>query len=149
MNYIKIRFGEDMADIDAQFQKTVDEMFRMINPVFVQHQHVWRPQIDIYEARDEIIILAEISGVKNEDIDIVLGRTTIKIFGIREKPPLAEQTRYRLAEIPYGRFERSFSLPAPIETETVTATFTDGLLQIRMIKAAPDHRLRKILVKNA
>ena len=148
MAYIKIRFGEDIADIDAQFQKTVDEMFRMINPVFVQYRQVWRPQIDIYEAQEEIIILAEISGVKNEDIEIIIGRTTIKIFGIRKKPPIAEQTRYRLAEIPYGHFERSFSLPAPIDTERVTATFTDGLLQIRMIKATPNNRMRKFFVKN-
>jgi HSP20 family protein len=149
MNYIKIRFGEDMADIDAQFQKTVDEMFRMINPRFVNHHNVWRPQIDVYEGSDEIIILAEMSGVKNEDIDIVLGRTTIKISGMRKKPPLSGPTRYRLAEIPYGHFERSFSLPAPIDTERVTATCTDGLLQVRMVKASLDNRLHKIFVKTS
>jgi HSP20 family protein len=148
MNYIKIRFGEDMADIDTQLQKTVDEMFRIINPVFVHHQNAWQPQIDIYEGAEEIILLAEMSGVKSEDIDIILGRMSIRILGIRKKPPLAAQTRYRLAEIPYGRFERSFSLPAPIDTERVTAACTDGLLQIRMIKTAPDNRLRKIFVKN-
>jgi HSP20 family protein len=148
MNYIKIRFGEDMADIDTEFQKTIDEMFRMINPRFAHHHSNWRPQIDIYEGSDEIIILAEIAGVKEEDIDILLGRTTIHISGMRKIPPLAEQTRYRLAEIPYGRFERSFSLPAPIDTEKVTASSSEGLLQIRMAKTSPDNRLRKILVKN-
>ncbi len=148
MNYIKIRFGEDMGDIDAHFQKTLDEMFRAITPPFAQHQNAWRPQIDVYEGSDEIIILGELAGVRGEDIDIVLGRTTIKISGLRKIPPLAEQTRYRLAEIPYGRFERSFTLPAPVDTEKVTATCTDGLLQIRMVKISPDNRLHKILVKN-
>lgn len=148
MNYIKIRFGEEITDIDTQFQKTFDEMFRAINPIFAHHQNAWQPQVDIYEGREEIILLAEMSGVKSEDIDIILGRTAIKILGIRKKPPLAGQTRYRLAEIPYGRFERIFPLPVPIDTERVTATCTDGLLQIRMMKAAPDDRLRKIFVKS-
>ena len=149
MNYIRIRFGEDLPDIDAQFQKTVNEMFSLINPLFLHRQNVWHPQIDIYEQEDEIIVLAEMSGVRSEDIDVILGRTSIKIYGIRKKPLPTDQMRYRLAEIHYGNFERTVSLPAPIDTEHVTATCTDGLLQIRLPKSVPDHQLRKIIVQQA
>ncbi len=147
MNYVRIKFTEDIADIDAQIQKTMNEMFSLMNPMFFHRQNVRQPQIDIYEQDDEIVVLAEMSGVRSEDIDVILGPTSIKIYATRRKPELTERMRYRLAEIYYGRFERTVSLPAPIDTEHVTATCVDGLLQIRLPKSVPDNRLRKIIVQ--
>jgi HSP20 family protein len=50
-------------------------------------------------------------------------------------------------EIPYGYFERSLVLPAPIDADQVDATYVDGLLQIRMAKLPLDE-IRRIHVQN-
>lgn len=130
---IKIRFSDGLGDIDSEFRRSFDEVFRLINSTYTVFQNVWRPHVDIYEAPDEIMILIDIAGVRKEDLSVEIDRRILKIYGQREKPP-AGNTRYHLAEITYGYFERKLTLPYPIDIDSVKATYTDGLLQIRMAK---------------
>ena len=134
MNYIKIRFGNDLEEINTEIQETVDTMFRLVNPVFARSQYSWKPQVDIYETPDEIVILVELAGVNKEDFNVEISRGVLKIYGTREGKQLTGNARYHLAEIPYGYFERNFSLSSPIDTETVVATYRDGFLHIRLAK---------------
>jgi HSP20 family protein len=147
MHTIKIRFGEDSGNLDSDIRKAVDEMFNLVNPRYNTCQRIWRPQMDILEAPGEIILIAEIAGAKREDLHVEIGHKTLKISGRRRIRPISEEARYRLVEIPYGYFERSLSLPTPIDTEHVDATYADGLLQIRMTKLPVDKK-RKIPVQN-
>jgi hypothetical protein len=63
VEYIKIRFGKNLEEMHSRLQRTVDEMFRQVNPMLALPQQTWRPQMDIYETSEEIIIIGEISGV--------------------------------------------------------------------------------------
>ncbi|OIP88922.1 MAG: hypothetical protein AUK24_07210 [Syntrophaceae bacterium CG2_30_49_12] len=146
MDYIEISFTTDLGEIDTDLRRTVDEMFILINPLATHFQRMWRPQIDVCETPDEIVVLADIAGVVREELHVEIGRRTLKISGRRRERPLVENTRYSLAEIPYGYLERSLTLPAPIEMESVYATYTDGLLQIRMPKA-PLNKVHKIPIQ--
>ena len=146
MDYVEISFTADLGEIDTDFRRTIDEMFLLINPLSTHFQQVWRPPIDVCETPDEIIVLADIAGVAREELHVEIGRRTVKISGRRRERPLVENMRYSLAEIPYGYFERSLTLPASIEMETVCATYTDGLLQIRMPKA-PLNKVHKIPIQ--
>jgi HSP20 family protein len=101
--------------------------------------------VDIYESPDEIMIVTDIAGVKTEDLYVEVHRRVLRIYGKRV-PPAGGNTRYHLAEIPYGYFERNLSLPLPIDTESIKATYADGLLQIRMAKL-PLNRVRKISIQ--
>jgi len=141
---IKIRFS-DLGGIDAEFRRGIDEMFRLINSTFTVFQNVWRPQVDIYESPDEIMILTDIAGVKKEDLYVEIDLRVLRIYGKREKP-LTGNTRYHLAEIPYGYFERNLSLPCSVDTDSLKATYTDGLLQIWMAKL-PLNKVHKIPVQ--
>jgi len=147
MHTIKIRFGDDPGKLEGDLRKVVDEMFNLVNPRYNACHRIWRPQMDVYEAPGEIMLLAEIAGAKREDLHVEIGRKTVKISGRRRIRPLSEDARYRLVEIPYGYFERSIVLPAPIDAEKVDAIYTDGLLQIRMAKLPLD-KSRKIPVQN-
>ncbi|MBA4398235.1 MAG: heat-shock protein Hsp20, partial [Syntrophus sp. (in: bacteria)] len=126
----------------------IDEMFNLINPRYNACHRIWRPQMDIYESPGEIILVVEIAGAKREDLHVEIGRKTVKISGRRRIRPLSEDARYRLVEIPYGYFERSLVLPAPVDAGQVDATYVDGLLQIRMAKL-PIETTRKIHIQNA
>jgi HSP20 family protein len=147
MHTIKIRFGEDLVRMEADFRKTIDEMFHLVNPHYNPCHRIWRPQMDVYEAPGEIMLLVEIAGARKEDLHVEIGRKTIKISGKRNVRPLSENARYRLVEIPYGYFERNIILPAPIDANAVDATYTDGLLQIHL-KKLPLEKGRKIPVQN-
>lgn len=147
MHTIKVRFGEDPGRPENDPRRIIDEMFNLVNPRYNACHRIWRPQMDIYESPDEIILVVEIAGAKREDLQIEIGRKTVKMSGRRRIRPLSEDARYRLVEIPYGYFERSLVLPAPIDADQVDATYVDGLLQIRMAKLPADTK-RKIHVQN-
>ena len=134
MAYIKIRFGKNLGQMHDRLQRTIDEMFRRVNPVVVLPQQTWRPQMDIYETSEEIIVVGEISGVHKEDLQVELDENAVRVWGRRREVPHVPNMRYHLAEIVYGKFERILMLPAPINPEEVVASYADGLLKITMAK---------------
>ena len=148
MNYIKIRFVDNPEGVESEFRRSVEEMLRAAQPRFTLSRQRWRPQIDIYETREEIVIIAEIAGVPREEINLEIGPRTVKISGTREGGPGEEGARYRLAEIPCGRFERNLTLPVPIDTDTVRACCRDGLLEIRLAKR-PLERIHRINIQGS
>jgi HSP20 family protein len=148
MDYIKIRFVEGPEGIESEFHRSVEEMLRAAQPRFTLSRQRWQPQIDVYEAGEEIVIIAEIAGVPREEIHLEIGPRTVKISGLREGGPRGEGARYRLAEIPCGRFERGLALPVPVDPGTVRAFCRDGLLEVHLAKRPPD-RIYKIKIQGS
>ncbi len=131
MTYVKINFGSNFED---EFQKVVDEVFHLVRPAFRNYECIWRPNIDVYESDDEIIVLADMAGLNKEELHIEVNRKTIKIAGIRKAIQLLENAHYCQAEIPHGYFERNVVLPAPVDAQSAKATYADGILMVRMNK---------------
>ncbi len=144
MEYIKIRFGKNLGEMHGRLQRTIDEMFRRVNPMLVLPEQTWRPQMDIYETPQKIIIVGEIPGVVKEDLVVELDQNAVRISGRKQEIPNIPGMRYHLAEIVYGSFERILLLPEPINPEKVTASYTNGLLKVTMAKKGPNqvHRVR-------
>jgi HSP20 family protein len=134
MDYIKIRFGNDLDQLSSEFKKNIEEMFRSMSPRFSCTECSWIPPMDIYESPKQIVVLAEIAGVKKDDLDIEINSKAVKIIGKRYDMPRDKNSTYRLAEIQCGRFERILFLPVPINTEKVTASYQDGMLHIKLAK---------------
>lgn len=143
MDYIKIRFIDDFEQASSMFEKTVEDMFRSINPIFTLAERTWKPQMDIYETPEEVIVLAEIAGVNKEDLRVEIGSKAVKIYGMRREAPRLENATYRLAEIQHGEFGRILFLPALIDTDSVSASYINGFLQIRLAKL-PIYKTRNI-----
>ena len=137
MDYIKIRIGDNFDGLCSKIEKTIEDMFRSMNPIFSLSECSWKPQMDIYEIPEEIIIIAEIAGVNKENVEVEISSKAVKIYGYRIELPRLENTKYRLAEIQYGKFERILFLPVSIDTDKVTASYLNGFLQIRLAKLPP------------
>jgi HSP20 family protein len=93
--------------------------------------------MDMYETRDEVILCAEIAGVRKENLEIEVSNNAINISGKRTMPPALQGARYRVAEIQYGIFKRTLFLPFIIIPEKTKALYTNGLLQIHLYKTSP------------
>ncbi len=143
MDYIKIRFIDDFEQLSSRFEKTIEDMFRSINPIFALAERAWKPPMDIYETPEEVIILAEIAGVNKEDLEVEISSKAVKIYGKRSESPRLETATYRLAEIQYGEFERILFLPALVDTDSISASYISGFLQVRLAKLPLD-KARKI-----
>lgn len=143
MDYIKIRFGNDF---DA-LERTVEGVFRSISPMYSLARRTWTPQMDIHETPEEIVIRAEIAGVEKDNLEVEISNRALKIYGRRSEPPCVDNATYRLAEIQYGEFERILYLPAPIDTDSVSTSFSNGFLEIRFSRL-PRDITHKIPIEN-
>ena len=102
------------------------------------------PRVNLYEDADGFTLTAELPGVKAGDVDVSVESGTVTLKGER-KAAEVEGTRHR-REIATGRFERSFTLPYPIDAGAVEARAENGLLTVRLPKAA-SARARRIEVR--
>jgi len=134
MEYIKIKFGSDFDAVSSGFEKSIEDMFRSVNPIFTLCDRAWNPSMDIYETHEEIVIRAEIAGVDKENLEVEINSKAVRIHGKRTEMSRNENATYRLAEIQYGCFERVLFLPSPIDPEIVSASYLNGFLQIRLAK---------------
>ncbi len=146
MEYIKIRFGKNLEHVHSRLQKTIDEMFRQVNPMLVLSEQAWRPNIDMYETPHEIVIVGEMSGVDKKDLEVELDQKAVKITAVRREAPRIAGMKYHLAEIAYGRFERVLFLPRPIDPEGIRASYANGLLKITLAKQLAE-QVRQIPVQ--
>jgi len=104
-------------------------------PMMKMHRmEEFAPSIDILTEGDEVVVKAELPGIKKEDIDVDLTEDTITISGEKKKEEKVEKKDYHSIERSYGSFKRSFSLPTEIQTEKASAKFKDGVLEIRIPK---------------
>ncbi len=94
----------------------------------------WSPAVDISENENELLLTADIPGVKMEDIDIKLEHGTLTLSGRREFKKQDEKGGYHRIERGYGSFQRAFSLPETIDAEKVSAAFDNGVLTVTMPK---------------
>lgn len=143
MEYIKIKFGNELDSIGSRFETTLEQMFRTMNPGFSLCSPSWTPPMDIFETRDAIIIRADMAGVKKEDMEVEINSKAVRIYGKRSELTPGQNGTYRLAEIQYGSFERILFLPAPVDTEIVNASYVNGFLQITLAKL-PMNTVHKI-----
>lgn len=134
MEYIKIRFSNDLDDVESKLDKTIAGMFHSMGPSFSFSRTTWKPQLDIYETMDKIFIVADLAGVERENLELEINPRAMRIFGKRQAFPPEKNGRYRLAEIQYGPFERILYMRSPINTETVTARYKNGFLHVEMEK---------------
>lgn len=115
--------------MDRRFQKfyrTVEENSEGICDCY--------PLVDIEETEDEFVIYAELPGVTAEDVKINMADETLTISGEVKEPERIKERKFHRIERTYGRFQRSFYLPMPIEGEKVKASFKNGILTITLPK---------------
>jgi HSP20 family protein len=134
MDFIKIRLSEDFGQLGSKFEKTIEDMFRSMGTGFTLAERNWKPPMDMNETSEEVVIVAEVAGVPKETLEVEISSRAVRIQGKRSPRHCSPDSTYRLAEIQYGRFERVIFLPAPIDPEVVSATYTNGFLEIRLAK---------------
>jgi len=93
------------------------------------------PPLNIYETKEELIIKAELPGVKAEDLDISLEGDTLTLQGQRKRTDEGEKTSYHRREIEAGSFSRALTLPTKVDLDKMTAKLVDGILTITLQKA--------------
>lgn len=93
------------------------------------------PFLDMYEVKDELVMKAELPGIKKEDIDVSFEGDCLTIKAEKKQEEVPEDATLYSCERCSGTYSRTVSLPFPVNAEKVSATFENGLLEIRLPKA--------------
>ena len=106
---------------------------------------VYVPKVDIYSEDDGVILLVEMPGVDENEIDINLEKKVLTINGyVSSDEPEGYELVY--GEYNIGDYQRSFTLPDENDTENIEATIDKGVLRIALSKA-PEAQAKKITVR--
>lgn len=94
----------------------------------------WTPSVDISETDNELVLTADVPGVKLEDINIEVENGTLSLSGSRTFYEENNSGNYHRQERFYGSFRRAFLLPETVDLEKVAASYENGVLTVAMPK---------------
>ena len=115
-------------ELDRVFESSFSSFFRPLGSL-----NRWNPAVDVYQDNDQFTVYVELPGLKKEEIEISLNGDTLTIGGERKSEANADQG-FR-TERYFGKFQRSLTLPVPVNSEKVNATYKDGILKVVLPKA--------------
>lgn len=94
----------------------------------------WVPKVDVIDRDDEVVVKAEMPGVKKEDIRVSLVGNVMTIKGETKREEKEEKGDYYRCEIARGEFSRMVTLPADVDDTKAKAELRDGVLEISVPK---------------
>ena len=97
-------------------------------------ERTWAPPLDVYETKDDLVVAAELPGVREKDVQLSLLGDVLTLRGQRRPEPEVVEEQYHRIERWSGPFERRLQLPVPVQGERVRASYQDGILEIRLPK---------------
>lgn len=138
-----------LIQIDAmqrEMERLLDH-FASSKPPMVQFSpRVWEPAIDVYETDEQVVVVVELAGVREDDIEIVVNRSTFVIRGERKAPSASGHRTYHQMEIASGAFERGIALPVAVVPGQTKASYRDGLVEVILPKVK-EKQTRRVRIK--
>ncbi len=107
------------------------------------------PAMDVVEKNDAYEITAELPGLDDKDVEIKLANHTLIVKGEKSEEKEDKRKDYYMSERRYGSFQRSFRLPDGIDADKIAASFSKGVLTVKLPKTPAAKAEKKITVKAA
>ena len=92
------------------------------------------PPVNVYEDEHNIVVTAELPGIEEKDLNIMVENNVLTITGERKMESEVKKENFQRVERRYGRFTRSFTLPPTVDPENVNAEFNNGVLKLTLMK---------------
>jgi HSP20 family protein len=123
----------DLLEMQSEMSRAMDQYYgRQTRPGAVDR--VWAPASDMYETKDDLVVTAELPGVKEKDIHLSIVGDMLSLRGQRMADQQVRDEQYHRIERWSGSFERHIQLPIPVQADRVRASYRDGVLEIRLPK---------------
>ena len=103
------------------------------------------PRVDIVDRNDDILVRADVPGVKKDNLDVTLTDNTITIKGITSEEKKEENGDYFRSETMKGSFSRTMYLPSDVDGNRAESTFKDGMLEVIVPKLDKAKRIKVVV----
>ncbi len=134
-----------MANDNQDLQTRSAENQAVQSPERTRQRPVFSPPADVFETGDKIVIVADMPGVSEKDVDITLEKNILTLSGKTESPG-REGYRLSYGEYDEGDYERSFALSEGVDRNGIQAAVRNGVLRVTLPKAK-EAAARKIPVR--
>jgi HSP20 family protein len=109
----------------------------------------WAPAIDVVTKDGDLVIRAELPGVKQEDVDITLQNNVLTLSGERKAEQEEERGGYYVRERRYGSFSRSLTVPEGVDESKIHARYENGVLEVTVEGAAQLQEPKRIQIEGS
>ena len=141
------RFYDTQSELNRLLDETFGGSGQLQRSRMVQHE--WVPSVDVVRKDGDLIVRAELPGVKPEDVDITVHEGVLTISGERAAEQEEERAEYYVREVRHGSFRRSMALPEDVDEQKVRARYQDGILEVTLEGAAAAREPRRIQIEVA
>ncbi len=130
-------FGADPAAAEYErLRRGMDELLTALSRGPAPSP-MWRPArlfplLNVRQVDNDFVVTAELPGMKIDDMDINIEGDTLSLKGERKPLDVEQGTGYHRRERATGTFQRSLTLPNPVDAEKVKAAYKDGILTVRL-----------------
>ena len=124
----------------GRVQQEMEAVFRTLMPsrpaVASGQPALWRPALEVYETDDALVVCAEIAGMDEQHLSVVVDGDMLIVRGERPDHNQSEKRSYHEARIPYGAFGADVYIPFPVDAELTAAEYNNGFLRVVLPRAA-------------
>jgi HSP20 family protein len=142
-------FYDTQSEMDRLFNEMLGGLGRRRERQRGQQFVQWAPAMDVLTKDDNLVIRAELPGVKPEDVDITLQNGVLSISGEHKADQEEERAGYHVRERRYGSFRRSMTLPEGVDESKIHARFEDGVLEVTVENAAIEQAPKRIEIEGS
>jgi HSP20 family protein len=131
----EIKPAHGVSRLQRQLERLIDDFFTPSGHEGRLHSGMHMPSTEVEETDTHIVMTFDLPGLKKEDIKIEIVDNQLRIFGERKEEEKKKGKGLYHSERFYGLFERTFSLPAHVKSDEITAEYEDGVLKLTVPKS--------------
>lgn len=116
---------------------------------FRQKARTWFPSIELRDRDEELLLKAEIPGMKPEEVTVEVNENTVIISGETQEEKRKEKENLYHSEFQYGSFYRRIMLPTSVKSDSAKAEYKNGMLELHLPKQVAIQTKRIPVISNA
>ena len=131
-------WSEVVVNIQREMEWLMGDVVSRKPPMVRFSPKTWQPDIDVYETDNEVVVLVELAGAREDEIEVMVHNDTLIVRGERKDIKQGIKRTYSQMEILWGPFERDITLPANVNVDKIKAFYDRGFLEIALPKSGVD-----------
>ncbi len=126
---------QEMESLQKEMNRLFD--FSLFRPVDQENRslaRIMRPAVDIFDNQKEIVVKADLPGLKKEEINVSVEDNILSIRAEKKEEKEIKKDKYYRTERFWGSFVRNLELPNNVDAQKIDANYKDGVLEIKLPK---------------
>jgi HSP20 family protein len=121
---------EVVIHMQREVERVMDDVASRKPPAVRFSPRTWQPAIDVYETSNDVVVLIELAGVKQDGIEVIVDNNILTVRGYRKDSKQGIKRTYSQMEILWGSFQREIPLPVNVNTNQVEAFYENGFVEV-------------------